>query len=71
METRAFYDEISLAETAESLAKKALKLGLISSFVVRHYPDSKQFFIPNEQSCEPLTPERAYLQLKRLVDAAA
>ncbi|HEY9690707.1 MAG TPA: hypothetical protein V6D15_00710 [Oculatellaceae cyanobacterium] len=66
-----FHDELSLAETAEKLGKEAMKLGLIPSFVVRFFPDSSQFYIPNEKESEPLTPEEAYLQLKRLVEKSA
>lgn len=63
----SFSDEITLAEQAENLGRQALKLGLISSFVVRHFPDSWEFYIPNE-AATALTPEEAYLQLKKLVD---
>ncbi|AFZ14722.1 hypothetical protein Cri9333_3913 [Crinalium epipsammum PCC 9333] len=66
-----FHDELSLAETAENLGKEAIKLGLIPSFVVRFFPDSRQFYIPDETKSEPLTPEEAYLQLKKLVEEAA
>lgn len=65
-----FSDEYSLAETAETLAKKAVKLGCIHSFVVRVFADSWQFYIPNENESDPLTPEQAYLYLKRLVEQA-
>lgn len=65
-----FHDEASLSETAEKLAKQALKSGLIPSFVVRHFPDSQQFYIPDENHSEPLTPERAYMYLKRLIEQA-
>lgn len=65
-----FHDEISLAETAEELGKKAMSLGLIPSFVVCFFPDSRQFYIPNENESEPLTPEEAYLRLKKLVEEA-
>lgn len=65
-----FHDELSLAETAEELGKKAMSLGLIPSFVVRLFPDSRQFYIPNENESEPLTPEEAYLRLKKLVEEA-
>lgn len=61
-----FHDELSLSEAAEALGKKALQLGIIHSFVVRHFADSSQFHIPNEHH-EPLTPEQAYMQLKTLV----
>ncbi len=63
-----FHDESSLSDTAEALGKKAMKLGLIPSFVVRFFPDSRQFYIPNEIESEPLTPEEAYLRLKKLVE---
>jgi len=66
-----FHDELSLAETAEELGKKAMSLGLIPSFVVRFFPDSRQFYIPNENESEPLTPEEAYLRLKKLVEEAS
>lgn len=68
MQTPSFHDEISLAETAEALAKQALQRGLIPSFVVRHFPDSKQFYVPNETEGEAMTPEEAYLHFKRIVD---
>jgi hypothetical protein len=62
-----YHDEISLSDAAEALGKKALQLGLIHSFVVRHFSDNSQFYIPDEHH-EPLTPERAYMQLKTLVE---
>lgn len=63
-----FHDEASLADTAIDLGKEAMKLGLIRSFVVRYFPDSRQFYIPNEKESEPLTAEQAYLRLKRLLN---
>lgn len=63
-----FSDEITLSETAENLGKRAMELGLIPSFVVHFFPDSRQFYIPNEKECDPLTPEEAYLRLKKLVE---
>jgi hypothetical protein len=63
-----FHNEYTLAETAEKLGKKALELGLIPSFVVRYFPDSRQYYIPNEKESEPLTPEQAYMRLKKLVE---
>ena len=66
-----FRDEYTLAETAENLAKKAVKLGFIQSFVLRVFADSWQFYIPKENESEPLTPEQAYLYLKRLVEQAS
>lgn len=68
MNTYQFHDEYSLAETAENLGKKALELGLIPSFVVRYFPDNRQYYIPNETESEPLTPEQAYMRLKKLVE---
>ena len=70
MSNPPFKDEITLAEQAEELGKRAMKLGLIPSFVVRHFPDSWQFHIPNENQCDPLTPEEAYLKLKKLVESS-
>lgn len=63
-----FRDEYTLAEAAEDFAKQAVKSGLIESFVVRVFADSWQFYIPNENESAPLTPEQAYLYLKRLVE---
>ena len=63
-----FYDEISLAEAAETIGKRAVELGLIPSLTVRIFSDSWQFYVPNQQDSEPLTPEEAYLQLKALVE---
>ncbi|MDB9374931.1 hypothetical protein [Nodularia sphaerocarpa] len=68
MSAYQFHDEYTLAETAEELGKKALRLGLIPSFLVRHFPDSRQYYIPNEEESEPLTPEQAYLRFKKLVE---
>lgn len=62
-----YRSEQSLASAAEDLGKRALQLGLIHSFVVRHFADSSQFYIPDEHQ-EPLTPEMAYMQLKTLVE---
>ncbi|MBW4558653.1 MAG: hypothetical protein KME59_22535 [Trichormus sp. ATA11-4-KO1] len=68
MNTYPFHDEYTLAETAEKLGKQALSLGLIPSFLVRHFPDSRQYYIPNEEASEPLTPEQAYLRFKKLLE---
>lgn len=62
-----YHDEQSLIDAAEELGKKVLKLGLISSFVVRHFADSSQFYIPDEHR-EALTPEQAYMQFKTLLE---
>jgi hypothetical protein len=70
MKEYQFHDEQSLAEAAEKLGKKALELGIVHSFVVRHYADSSQYYIPNEKESEPLTPEEAYMRFKKLVEQA-
>ncbi len=62
-----FTAEIDIAEQAENLGRIALMMGLLPSFVVRHFPDSWEFYIPDETGTQ-LTPEQAYLQLKQLVD---
>jgi hypothetical protein len=62
-----FTDEINLAEQAEALGHRALTMGLIPSFVVRHFPDSWEFYIPDE-TANALSPEEAYLHLKELVE---
>lgn len=71
MSNNPFNDEISLAEQAEALGKKALKLGLISSFVVHHFPDSWEFYIPDKSKSQALSPEEAYLHLKNLVEKSS
>ena len=68
MSEHRFHNEFTLAEAAEQLGYEAMKLGLIPSFVVRHFPDNRQFYIPNETESAPLTPEEAYLRLKQLVE---
>lgn len=68
MNKSQFYDEFTLSETAVKLGKKALDLKLIPSFVVRYFPDSQQFYISDENQGDPLTPEEAYLRLKKLVE---
>jgi hypothetical protein len=65
-----FHDEYTLAEVTDKLGKKALQLGLILSFVVRYYPDCRQYYIPNEKESEAFTPEEAYMRLKKLVQQA-
>jgi hypothetical protein len=34
---------------------------------VRYFPDSRQYYIPNETN-EPLTPEEAYMRFKKLIE---
>lgn len=67
MSNYEFNDQLSLEAKAEELGKQAMTLGLIPSFVVHYFPDSWVFYIPNEKQSEPLTPEEAYLYLKKLV----
>lgn len=66
-----FHDQESLADIATQLGQQALAQGLIDSFVVRYFRDSRQFYIPNEQNAEPLTPEEAYLYLQRMIEQAS
>jgi hypothetical protein len=65
-----FHDEVTLAEKTEELGRKAVALKLIPSFVVRYYPDSWEFCIPDDTNCNCLTAPEAYLKLKKLVDSA-
>ncbi|MBD2774277.1 hypothetical protein [Iningainema tapete] len=65
-----FNDQISLEKRAEELGKKALEQRLIPSFAVYYYPDNWVFYIPSDNQSEPLTPEEAYLRLKKLVEKA-
>ena len=62
-----FTDEITLAARAENLGEVALLTGLIPSLPERHFPDSWEFYIPDE-TAQQLTPEEAYLHFKQLVD---
>jgi hypothetical protein len=71
MSNDSFHDEISLAEKTEELARKAMNLGLITSFIVHHFPDSWAFYIPDQNTSPPLTPEEAYLKLKKLIESSS
>jgi hypothetical protein len=64
--TQSFHDELSLADAAIALGEQAMQQELIPSFVVRHFPDSRQFLIPDE-AAEPMTPEEAYLRFKQML----
>lgn len=66
-----FHDQESLADAATDLGQQALAQGLIHSFTVRYFRDSRQFYIPSEEESEPLTPEEAYLHLQRMIDQAS
>ena len=70
MPNTQFHDQFTLTETATKLGKKALDLGLITSFIVRYYQDSQQFYISDELTTDPLTSEQAYLHLKKLVESS-
>jgi hypothetical protein len=70
MANAQFHDQFTLTESATKLGKKALDLGLISSFVIRYYQDSQQFYLSEESTGEALTPEQAYLHLKKLVESS-
>ena len=67
MNQTKFTDEITLAEQAETLGRMAMTMGLIPSFVVYHFPDSWEFYIP-DKTAHKLSPEEAYLYLKQLVE---
>ncbi len=71
MSQYTFHDEISLAVQAEELGREAMKLGLIPSFTVHHFPDTWIFYIPEPKKSDPLTPEEAYLKLKKLVTTSS
>lgn len=67
MSEHRFHNHLTLEETTQDLAKQAMALGLIPSFVVHYFPDSWVFYINDEKQSEPLTPEEAYLHLKKLL----
>jgi hypothetical protein len=68
MSEHPFRNQLDLEEEAEKLGKKAMQLGLIPSFVIRYFPDTWEFFIPNENKSDAFTPEEAYFHLKKLVE---
>ncbi|MGB3755864.1 MAG: hypothetical protein WBA07_05750 [Rivularia sp. (in: cyanobacteria)] len=68
--TTKFHDGNSLADVTDELGKQALKLGLIPSFTVRFFADSREYFIAHDEKSEALTPEEAYLHFKKLLDKA-
>jgi hypothetical protein len=70
MSSYLFHDELSLLEKTEELGKKAVELKLIPSFVIRYYPDSWEFCIPDGNSSTCLTAPEAYMKLKKLVETA-
>ncbi len=59
--------QLALEEIAEKLGKKAMDLGLISNFVVRHFPDCWEFYISSNNESNFFTPPEAYLYLKKLL----
>ncbi|OLP19883.1 hypothetical protein BST81_03040 [Leptolyngbya sp. 'hensonii'] len=70
MSQHEFHDGPSLAEAAEQLGKKAVRLGLIHSLYIHYFADSSEFYIPNDKEGTALTPEEAYMQLKKLITKA-
>ena len=68
MSKHSFHDQLTLAEEAEKLGKKAIELGLIPSLTVHLYPDCWEFSLPEEQESKNLSPEEAYLRFKKLVE---
>lgn len=71
MSNYLFHDPITLAEQAEELGKKAVKLGLIPSFSVHYYSDSPEFYLPDEKTASSLTAPEAYMKFKKLVEASS
>jgi hypothetical protein len=67
MDDHSFSNRLTLEARAEELAKQAMQQGLISSFAIHYFPDNWTFFIPSDNQSQPLTPEEAYLNLKKLV----
>lgn len=68
MTKHLFYNQRTLAEEAEKLGKKAVKLGRLPSLTIHLFPDCWQFCIPNQKELDPLTPEQAYLGFKKLLE---
>ncbi|MEH1833623.1 MAG: hypothetical protein V7L29_16485 [Nostoc sp.] len=71
MSNYSFNDEISLVKETEDLATRAMKLELIPSFVVHHFPNSWAFYIPDQNTSPLLTPEEAYLKLIKLIKSSS
>ena len=55
--------QVALEEITEKLGIEAMKLGLISNFVVGYFPDCWEFYIESNF----FTPPEAYLYLKKLL----
>jgi hypothetical protein len=53
MKSYQFHDEYTLAETAEELGKKAVKLGLIPSLCVRIFPIADNSTFPTKTNPNP------------------
>ncbi|MBE9170194.1 hypothetical protein IQ238_22620 [Pleurocapsales cyanobacterium LEGE 06147] len=68
MNETVFTSQLAIEEKAEKLGKEALQLGLIPNFTIHYFSDSWEFCIPNQTELDPLTPEEAYLYLKKLVE---
>ncbi|PSO56025.1 MAG: hypothetical protein BRC40_15480 [Cyanobacteria bacterium QH_8_48_120] len=68
MSDSQFHSQLDLEREAVKLGKQAMEQGLIPSFIVHYFPDVWHFYIPNENESDALTPEQAYLQLKKVVE---
>ena len=56
MSQSSFHNLLTLEEEAEKLGKRAMELGLLSSFSCHFFGDCWQFSLPNEPESELLTP---------------
>ncbi len=56
MSQSSFHNLRTLEEEAEKLGKRAMELGLISSFSCHFFADCWQFSLPNTPESELLTP---------------
>lgn len=68
MSENTFDSQLAFEERAEKIGKQALELGLIPNFTIRYFSDSWEFYLPGEDEKTALTPEEAYLKLKKMVD---
>ena len=68
MSGNTFDSQLAFEERAEKIGKQALELGLIPHFSIRYFPDSWEFYLSGEDETTALTPEEAYLKLKKIVE---
>ncbi len=70
MSKHTFNSQLAFEEKAEKFGKQALELGLIPSFTIRYFSDSWEFYLPvdNQTESTALTPEEAYLKLKKMLE---